>query len=495
MRHLFWIVVAALLLSTGARAAEPDALGARLIARLHAVYLRPSSFAPAELRYPLRKDLSADLREAREKLAEAPFNLEARWRAAELAEQAEDPAAQQEWKTVLGLVEAAIKSKPADTTLLERQIQAMVGAGAAAPAAAQAEKFVAAQPRSWKAHLLAGDAYLCRADSHWRALARLAQGDKVPASPEALQLKADLEAARKEYDRAVEIAPSEAAPRAGRIGLVIARPYMASLLPAGVLDAPDKADLAVVRRELIDLIERGPGEVPPLWHAAHFFATNPAQAAAVSPGERQAWESGIAGVRAEGDNQAFLAEARGLWSFAVRDWADARKQFETALEVLPKRSFAAAWLGRTETLEAGAAAERLARARARAEKGGRSEEWTALGVLLAEDDRPAAVEALRKALALDVENAAARYNLGVLLLRARGDSSEARHHIRQVWEMQPEDPEGEFACFVLEAVDGEREAPRRALEEMLRFQELDEDLRKRIQETITDLPAPPAGKK
>jgi tetratricopeptide (TPR) repeat protein len=492
MRLLFCIIVSCLTLAPGVLWAEEADGGetrvdpGRLVGRLRATYLRPASFSAAAMRFPLRKDIMADLRAAREAARNHPTDVEKCWQAAVLAEEADDPDAVREWQTVLGLMEGMLKTRLSDQAFLERRLEAMIGANVGVRAVPAAERLAQANPRSWKVQVLLGDAHLRRADFHWRVVLRLKRDSKEPPQP-VLQMNADLAACEKAYNRAVELAPAEPAARGARIALVLARPLMASFLPSAWMTVPEASASSVVRANLIELIERSPGKVAPLWHAAWFFATHPVEGAGMSAGERGALEKGLAEARAEEEDGTFLEEARGLFRCAVNDWSGARKHFEGALALLPERRFAAEWLGLAEARSPEPREPVVARVRARLETRPRAEDWTLLGVLLAEEDRPRAVEALRKALELHRDSANVRFNLGVLLLGGNTGSLEARRHIQQVWEAQPDDQEAAFAFLVVQVLDGQREAARRTLEDLIKQPDLDTDLRSRIQETLKEL--------
>jgi len=484
------LALALLLLPAVGRAEEPAAPAPeRLAGRLRTAYTQPLSFAPALMRYPLRKDVAAELHAAREAAGSASGDVDALWKAALLAEQGDDSAAAGEWKNVLPLLDAQVKANPKDLGALERQVQALVGAGSAHRAVTAAEKLAAAQPDSWRAQLLRGDAYLCRADFHWRVLAKIARGRKDLPPTSLLQMNSDLAACETAYTRAVALAPAEPAPRGARIALVLGRPVMAAFLPRGALPSGARADLGRVRQDLIELVQRSPGQTAPLWHAGYYFATQPLEQAQLSLPERQALEKGLEAARPAEGERVFLEEARGLWRAAREEWGEARSCFEAALAAAPDRRLAAEWLGMVEAHSADPREKVAARVRARLEARPRVEDWVLLGVLTAPDDRAAAIQAFRKALALDVDHPGARYNLGVLLLQENLASAEARRHLLEAYRTQPEDREAAFAVITTQALDGELRAARSTLQDMLKMPDVDPDLRERIQQTLKELPA------
>jgi tetratricopeptide (TPR) repeat protein len=461
----------------------------KLLARARVVYNETISFSPASLRYPLRVDGAAELRKAREASEAAPLDLDARWRAASMAEELDEEDAAEGWRTLLGMVEAKLKSQPQDALLQERRIQALIGCSSAVRVVDLAQKFTATRADDWRAQFLLGDAHLCRADFHWRVLSRLARGAKALPPQQLLQLNADLTACEGAYSRAVALAPAEPAPRAGRIALLMGRPLMASFLPKGAIPVPEKRDLRPVRQDLIELLQRTPGQPGPVWHAAYFFASQPLERMQISMSERDALRKGIDALLKADDAACFAAEAEGLLAVAQADWARARVQFETALKLAPGRTFAADWLGLAEARCGDPAETVLARVRARLAATPRVQDWVLLGLLRASDAPREAIDACRKALALDVTNPSAAYNLAVLLLRANAESSEARHHLGELLTHHPEDREAAFVFLLTQAIDGDPRGARRSLAEMLRLPDIDADLRSRVEETIRELPA------
>jgi tetratricopeptide (TPR) repeat protein len=463
----------------------------RLLERARHAYTHPTSFAPAAMRHPLRRDPAAALARAREEAAARPDDPEARRQAALLADAADDPTAAEEWHALLDLLERLLKADRANPDLLERQVEALVGADAALRAVGAAERLLATRPESWRAHLLAGDAYLRRADFHWRVLARRSRAKAFTPGPELLQMNSDLKASEREYGRAVELAPDEPAPRGARIARALAAPLMASLLPQGMVQAPERPDIAAIRRDLMEPVTRAPGRVQPVWHAAHFLA---ADAHSVGSPEEVAAEVRTLGAALRrllpGEDPLFAEEARGLLAFAVRDWEEARRAFEAALVIAPGRAFAAGWLGAAESQSPDPPARRIARLRARLAAAPRAQDWTLLGLLLAPEQPVAAEEALRQAIRLDVDDANARYNLALLLLRREPDSGEARHHLRRALEIRPDDREGRFLYGMTLALEGRPSAAAAALRALLRLADLDGGLKRRVEETLADLGAP-----
>jgi len=492
MRPLALIALGAFLLThcppSASAAAEIDPT--TLLSRLRVIYSHPTSFTPAAMRFPLRADVQAELTRARQ----SRTTLEERAQAARLAEQADDPGAADEWEGVLLGAEAALKKSPQDLRLLELTIEAMVGADAAVRAVPTAAKLEAAQPGAWRTHLLVGDAHFRRADFQWRVLIQLSRADRALPAERVLELKADLKAAEKAYIRAATLAPTEATPRAGKIALQLARPVMAAMLPTGVLESPAAADLGAIRRELIDLVRTTTGRVEPLWHATHFLATQPSGDEALSDEEQRILQASLAAARVGAESRLFLAEAEGMFALARRDWGAARKAFEAAVVEMPRRSWSADWLATAEANSADPRSQVLARAEARLQAQPRPCDWVLRGVLLALDNRTAAVDAFRKAIALDVDSASARYNLAVLLLREDPDSLEGRHHLQRALDSRPDDLDAQFGYLLLLGLDGEPAAAQAALEQLAKRPDLDADLRKRLEATLADL-IPPAPKK
>lgn len=463
-------------------------LATRLAERVRVVPLRPASFRAAALRFPLRADPGAELRAARLSVEERPAEIARRHRLVLLLDEREEPSAPREWLTLSALVEAELNRRPADAGLAALLVEALVGADAGSRAVAAAERLGKLAPDSWRTHVLAGDAFLRRADFHWRDLVRLPAGE-VAAAPGVPRVRADLAAAEREYRRALELAPAEGAPRSGLIALEFARPMMAALLPMGVLEARGGPDVERVRGLLREWVERARGPLEPCYHLAHFLAAYAPAGVRPTAAELQALSAGLAAARTEA---GLLAEARGLLSLAVDDLPASRDQLLAASTLLPARVSAAAWLAVADTAGEEPPAARLARLRARPASE-RPEARAALAVALAEENRAEAIALLRETLRGDPDHLSTRYCLGALLLRERPSSSEARHHLRQVWESGPEDAEASFAFLVARAIDGERPGPRNALRELLRDPELSRDLRARVEETLADLalPLPP----
>jgi tetratricopeptide (TPR) repeat protein len=483
----FTLLLPVVLLQTTAGAAEIP-LAERLLPRLRPVYSQPTEFVPAAMRYPIRPTLTAELKAARAAVADAPTELEAHWKLATLEEAAENPTAEEEWRTVLGLIEAQLRKKPDDLTLLERQVEAMVGANVAVRVVAPAEKLAKAQPASWHAQLLLGDAYLRRADFNWRVLARVGRGGKALQAPQLLQLNDDLHAAERAYGKAIETAPAEPAPRAARVSLLLARPLMAALLPKGTLAAGDRPDLGAVWSDLLDLVRRNPKQVDPLWHACHFLATQGNSETVGSAADRKLLQETAASLQVDGPRRVLLSEARGLLAADRKDWETARREFEAASSEMPDRRFAADWLALAEVNSRDPREQVVARVRARIAKNSRSQDATALGILLAPQDRPGAIAALRQAIELDRDSAVARYNLAVLLAQQDVTSPEVRYHLERALQLQPDGREGVFFEAVLEALAGHEKSARQTLEGFLHTPDLDLDLKQRIQDTLKDLP-------
>jgi tetratricopeptide (TPR) repeat protein len=482
------LTLALILSALPGTAAEPPPLNREaLLGRLRPVYLQATSFSPSAMRYALRMDPAADYRAAHAAAEEAPADLPLRIRAAEAAEAADDAAASTHWQVALGLIEAKLKTDKKNEALLEQQVRAMIGADVATRVVPPAERLAAARPGSWRVQLLLGDAYLRRADFNWRVLVKRSSGTKTASGPELIQMNGDLATCEKAYAKAVELSPAEPAPRGARIGLALARPLMASFLPKGTMAGSPEPDLARIRQDLIDLTRVRVGEIEPLWHALHFFSAQGAREAAIAPEERSNLQKALAVAKAEGDARVFLEEARGMLAAIGQEWDAARAAFESALAAAPTRPFAAEWLGAVESSSQAALADRLARVRKRLEVKPQTQDWTLLGILLAPDDHYGAVDAFRKAIALDVANANARYNLALLILRRNAESREARHHLRRVLEIRPDDREARFAYAVTLALDRLPAEARRTLNAILALSELDLDLRKRAEGMLTDL--------
>jgi len=474
--------------TAAAQTPEPE----RLLGRLAPAYSYSGSFVPALLRYPLTRDPAETYRLAKAEAGEEPADLDAQRRAALAAEAAElNDAATEHWRTALGLVEARLRAAKdrKDPALLELHVEALVGADAAIRAVPAGEALRTARPGDWRAHLLAADAFLRRADFNWRVLVRRAQGSKdLPPQP-LLQLNSDLEAAAAAYDRAVELAPAEGAPRGGRIALRLARPLMASLLPQGAVRAEARPDVGAVRADLADWVARSRPRAAPVWFFGLYLATQ--VGAEVTPAERTLVEGAVAGARAEGDEALFAREAAGLLAVARGDWAGGRAAFEAALAAAPGRAFAAEWLAVAEANSDEPREQVLARVRARAGEAGTGYDWTLIGMLTGESARPQAVAALRKAVSLDVDNPNARYNLALLLLAGNPASLEARHHLRRALEIRGDDREARLAYAVTLVLDGHHKEARATLDSLLRLYELDPKLKARIEATREDIPAPP----
>ncbi|MGV3724442.1 MAG: hypothetical protein ACO1SX_26410, partial [Actinomycetota bacterium] len=197
-------------------------------------------------------------------------------------------------------------------------------------------------------------------------------------------------------------------------------------------------------------------------------------------------------ARTGAESKLFVAEAEGMFAIARRDWATARTAFEAALTAAPRREWSAEWLAMAEANSAEPRPRILARLDARLKSHPRACDWVLRGVLQAQDDRKAATESFRKAIALDIDSASARYNLAVLLLREDPDSIEGRHHLERALETRPDDQDAQFGFLVIQGLDGERDVARAALDQLAMRTDLDADLRKRLQETLKDLAPPPA---
>ena len=163
--------------------------------------------------------------------------------------------------------------------------------------------------------------------------------------------------------------------------------------------------------------------------------------------------------------------------------------FEAAANAMPERRFAADWLALTDVNSPEPREQVIARVRARLAAHPAAQDATALGVLLAGDNRTAAIESLRKAIELDRDNAVARYNLAVLLAQQDPASPEVRYHLEKALQLQPDDRETVFCEAILEVLDGREKAARETLEAFLRSADLDPNLKQRIELTLKDLTA------
>ena len=457
----------------------------KLAAALRPLYSQSTSFSPAALRFPLRTPSYEEVVEAKAKAEKHPDDLGARRRAAVLAEAAEDAGAQGQWQLALGLIEARIRSGKVDAALLEAHVEALVGANLGSRVVPAAERLLKAHPESGRTHLLVGDAYFRRADFNWRVLVRRSAAKDLP--PDLLiRMNSDLEAARKAYDRAVELAPADPAPRAGRMSLAMARPIMAAVLPKGVMEQP-RLDPLTLRRDLLELVGRNPGQVAPLWHAAHFFATQAGDELPLSASERDSLEQGLGAARAEADQQVFLLEARGLLQCARREWVQGGRQFEAASKLEPSRAFAAEWLANCDANSPEPRSEVISRVRSRIAGRPGPSDCALLGVLLAESEPKSAIETLRQAVKLDGANAVARFNLGVLLLQEQPESIEGRYHLRRALQLRSDDFEAQFAHAVALVIEGRSVEARRAIQAVLTVPELPADLRERAESTLRGL--------
>ncbi|MFN3648714.1 MAG: hypothetical protein ACK47B_03960 [Armatimonadota bacterium] len=484
VKRLVWLFAAAAAAALPLRA-HAEVTPAQVAARIRPAYLLPAGFNPAQLRYPLRPDPRRDLEAARAALAQDPTGIAVRMQLARAAEAAADPSAPREWRIALGLVDAQVKRDGETPALLELLVECLIGGGPADRAASAAEKLAKLQGDSWKVQMLLGDAQLRRADAAWRVLVRLTDGGKPAEAPQAEELRSAAAAARKAYLRAVELAPAELPPHGALLALGRVLPFMASMLPKGLLEAPEKADPAAERAALLALLTRSGGKVAPAWHAAHLFAA--ALTAPISAAERETLTRALDGLRAEGTDALFLSEARGLAALAAKDWAGARKHLEEALKQSPERRLAAEWLGYAESVCGEPSAQVLERAKARIAAAPRAQDYALLGVLQAEDERAAALDALRKAVELDIDNVNARYNLAAILIQGDIAASEVRYQLEQVWASQPDDLEATFAFLVVQAIDGKTRAAHLALKDLLGQPELPSGLRTRVEATIADL--------
>lgn len=481
-------LVLLLLPAASVQAAEPP-LSERLVQRLRPSYSQPTAFVPSALRYPLRPALAAELTAARTAARDAATDLEAHWKLASLEEAAEDPTAEEEWRLVLGLIEAQLRKTPDNPALLERQVEAMVGANVAVRVVSQAEKLAKLQPTNWRTQLLLGDAYLRRADFNWRVLVKISRGGKGLAAPQLLQMNDDLKAAERAYTRSVDAAPGEAAPRAARISLTLARPVMSAMLPKGALEVANRPDLGGIWSELLELVRRNPGQVEPIWHAAHYLATQTTGETLGTAADRKLLLDALVGIKTEGDPRLLSLEVRGLLAVDRNDWSAARQAFEAAAAAQPERRFAADWLALAEVNSSEPRDQVITRVRSRMTAHPSAQDATVLGVLLAGSDRPAAIESLRKAIELDRDSAVARYNLAILLAQQDPASPEVRYHLQRALQLQPDDREAVFSEAVLEALGGHEKEARQVLEGFLKTPDLEPSLKLRVQQTLQDLPA------
>jgi tetratricopeptide (TPR) repeat protein len=486
------ILALPILAAAPARAAEPPAPPAeRVLGRLSPSYSQTSAFVPALLRFPLTRDPQAAYEAARLAAADAPTDLDAQRAAALAAEAAEkDGDAAEYWRVALGLAEARLRAAKdkKDPALLELQLEALIGADVAVRGVPVGAALLALRPGDWRAHLLAGDAHVRRADFNWRVLVRKAQGSPDLPSQPLLQLNSDLDAAQQAFQRAIELAPAEGAPRGAAIALALARPLMASLLPRGAVRAEPQPDLKTVRAMLVDWVRRAPGRTAPAWFAGLFFATQTTDP--FTPEERSTLDAALAAARPERE-AVFAHEARGLLAFARQEWAAARTEFAAALALEPKRAFCAEWLTVAEANSPEPRATVLERVRLRTEGGGTAPDWALLGMLIGEEDRSRAQAALRKAILLDVDNPNARYNLALLLLNQNPASVEARHHLRRTLEVRPDDREARFAYAATLLLDGLYKEARATLDSLMKLHDLDPRLKARLTAMREDIPAPP----
>lgn len=476
--------------SLASRLTAPPAdvpLARRLVSQLRLAYLTPCTFSATALRYPLRVDLENEFRAARRDLETNPTAAEVRYRVAQLAEEAEDPQAEAAWRAVLEQTEERLKLTPADPHLRRQHVEALVGAGAYAEAVPAAQALVQLDPALWRHHLLLGDALLLRADYAWRVLVAAQKASQPLPAPERAALNADLQAAAAAYGEAVTRAPAEAAPRGARIHLQLLRPLLGAFLPAGVLVGGARPDPGAVLQDLLEWVLRNPGQVAPLWHTALAFATPPFADLQLTAAEQGLLDAALARAPTAGPDAGFVNEARGFLAVARAQWAEARTCFGHAAQQLERHTPAAEWWNYCEWRAGDPPAELQARLRCRLQQHPRAAEWTALGLLLAAADRHAAVAAFREALVLDVDHAAARYNLGVLLLQLDPDSEEARHHLNSVAETEPDDREVQFADCIVLALAGEKVAAARALQELLRLHEVGGELRERVHAALSEL--------
>ena len=264
---------------------------------------------------------------------------------------------------------------------------------------------------------------------------------------------------------------------------------MASLLPKGAMAGADRPDLAAITRDLVDLVARNPEKAEPLWHAAHFLALQPVGEVKIAPADLRQLTTTAAKLREEGPQKVLVLEARGLLGVVEKDWETARRQFERGAASDPERRFAADWLALAELNSREPKAQVVERIRARLAARPHVQDEVALAILTADDDRRAAIAELRKAVSSDVDNAAARYNLAVLLAREDATSLEVRHHLERTLEIQPDHREALFSLAVAEALEGNTGGARRALAQLESSPDLDADLRTRVRATLAELPA------
>lgn len=453
---------------------DPD----QLLAQLRPVRSRPGTFLPASLRFPLRLDLEADLKAARARVETQPDDLTARRQLAQLLEQAEDESAESAWREVVEKIEPQLRRKPADPVLLEQLVEAMVGADLGVRVVPPAEQLRSAAPQRWQVQLLYGDARLRRADFNWRVCVRL--GERARSAPQFAELLGDVEAAAAAYQRAVVLAPGEPAVRGARISLAMARVFMGSFLPKDALAGAERVDTAALQKELVSLCRQKPTRVDALWHTAHFLATFGHDERPLAPEDRTFFQTVLTATEPrEAAEAVFLAEARGMWAASTRDWAAARKAFEDACERVPARRFSSSWLTRCDAEGADKPTEVIARLRERLKKRAASEDYALLGLLLGREDPAAGIAALRSAIALDVDNAHARYNLALLLIRRRADSREARHHLQLALEAEPDNLEARLFHGVALALSGNFAAARQHLQSLRELPQADDDLKHR----------------
>lgn len=473
----------------------------RLTARLQLSYSRPAEFSPAAIRRPLVPPPAGTLAAARTRADQAPDDLEALWSLASIAEQRDEPDAEEIWQNLVRRLEPEVRRRPTDLRARERLVEAMVGADLGQRVVPHAQELVARAPDSWRSHLLAGDAFFRRAEYRWRVLVPLTRASGSAPDGLAGQLRSDLDFADAAYRRARDLAPAEAAPRAGRIALLLSRPIFAASLPADVLGGPRPPDLAAVRTELSDWMRKAAGTVSPLWHTALFLVTGSADPNA-NPGQQDgpllaALDSACAAARPAPGEEVFLDEARGMVAWARLEWPAARGHFEAAHRRDPTRSTAREWLAAAEIAspdfrQPARRSDLVRRVRARLEAADSAPDRTLLGMLLAGENRATAVEAFRRSLELDVENPNARYNLAVVLLQRGDPVGEALHHLTLALQYDPDHREAAFALGVAWILEGRLEGARAHMERLKTLDSLDSGLARRIDAVLADL-APGGG--
>ncbi len=459
-----------------------------LTGRLQTLYLRPTSFSGNDLRHPLRIDPRADLVSAKRAYGERPMDPEAARSVAVLAEQLGQPDADTVWEELLALLEPQLKTAPGDRKLLQGQMECLIALGKPTEALRASAALSKLGTPSAPELVLLGDARLAAADERWRALIADQRAGKPADSRAARGVVDQLTAAENAYDQAVQSDPSFAPARGARLAFRLARPLILALLKAPGIPKAAEPTAGEMIQEILELALRNPGQVAPLWHAAHCTASPPFADFKLTAAERQLLDAAMDRCRPAPTEAAFLEEARAFLAISENRWTVARPLLEGVLERSPQRSSADEWLGYVDT-HSGENPKSLtprleARRRARA---GSAAVWCALGICLAQENRLKAVDALRKSLAADVNHMSARYNLGVLLLQLNPDDAEGRHHLQLVWEEGPDDREVQFAGLVTRALNGDRAAAIAGLKELIQIGQLDSGLRARAVATLKGL--------